>query len=183
MAYDFKPFDKKIAEIAERLGRELSGIRTGRAAPAILDGVMVESYGMHMPLNQVAHISIEDARTLRVAPWDMGNAKEVEKAITAANLGLSVGADERGVRVFFPELTSERRAALVKLAKERVEEARASLRVARDEVWSHIQKLERDGDMPEDDKFRAKDEMQKKVDAANQQFDDALARKEKEMTN
>ncbi|MDO8518431.1 MAG: ribosome recycling factor [bacterium] len=183
MAYDFKPFDKKIAEVVERLGRELSGVRTGRAAPAILDGIMVESYGTRMPLNQVANISIEDARTLRVAPWDMGNAKEVEKAITTANLGLSVGLDERGVRVFFPELTSERRVSLVKLAKERIEETRAALRVVRDEVWSHIQKLEREGTMPEDDKFRAKDEMQKKVDTANTLFDDALARKEKEMTN
>lgn len=181
MVYDFKPFDKKIAEVVERLAKELSGVRTGRAAPAILDGVMVESYGTRMPLNQVANISIEDARTLRVAPWDMGNVKEVERAITAANLGLSAGADERGVRVFFPELTSERRASLTKLARERIEEARASLRVARDEVWSHIQKLEREGAMPEDDKFRAKDDMQKKVDAANAGFDDALARKEKEL--
>src|SRR3989344_9301668 len=143
MAYDFKPFEKKIAEIVERLGKELSGVRTGRAAPAILDGVQVESYGTRLPLNQVANIAIEDARTLRVAPWDMGNVKEVERAITSANLGLSVGADERGVRVFFPELTQERRTALVKLAKERVEEARTALRVARDDVWSHIQKLER----------------------------------------
>lgn len=181
MAYDFKPFDKKIAEIVERLSKELSGIRTGRASPAILDGIMVESYGTKMPINQVANISIEDARTLRVSPWDTGNAKEVEKAIVAANLGLSVGADERGVRVAFPELTSERRASLVKLAKERIEEARASLRVARDEVWSHIQKLEREGTMPEDDKFRSKDEMQKKVDASNKLFDDALTRKEKEI--
>ena len=181
MAYDFKPFDKKIGEITERLGRELSGIRTGRAAPAILDGIMVESYGTRMPINQVANISIEDARTLRVAPWDMGNVKEIEKAVTLANLGLSVGADERGVRVAFPELTSERRTSLIKLAKERVEEARASVRVARDEVWSHIQKLEREGTMPEDDKFRSKDEMQKKVDTANTAYDDALARKEKEI--
>ena len=183
MAYDFKPFEKKIAEIVERLGKELSGVRTGRAAPAILDGVQVESYGTRLPLNQVANIAIEDARTLRVAPWDMGNVKEVERAITSANLGLSVGADERGVRVFFPELTQERRTALVKLAKERVEEARTALRVARDDVWSHIQKLEREGAMPEDDKFRAKDEMQKKVDVANAGFDDALVRKEKEMTS
>ena len=182
MVYDFKPFDKKIGEIAERLGRELSGIRTGHAALGVLDGVQVESYGTRMLLNQVANISIEDARTLRIAPWDMGNLKEVEKAITAANLGLSVSVDERGLRVFFPELTSERRTSLVKLAKERVEEARATLRVARDEVWSHIQKLERDGTMPEDDKFRSKDEMQKKVDAANAGFDSTLTRKEKEMT-
>lgn len=181
MAYDFKPFDARIKEISEHTTKELSGIRTGRAAPTILDGVQVESYGTRMPINQVANISIEDARTLRIVPWDASQAKEIEKAITNANLGISVGADEKGVRVFFPELTSERRASLVKLAKERVEESKTSLRVARDEVWSDIQKKERDGEMPEDDKFRYKDEMQKKVDAANKAFDEGLLRKEKEI--
>jgi ribosome recycling factor len=183
MAYDFKPFEKRIGEITERLGKELSGVRTGRAAPAILDGIQVESYGTRVPLNNVANIAIEDARTLRIAPWDMSQAKEIEKAITAANLGVSVGADERGVRVFFPELTGERRTALLKLAKERVEETRIALRTARDEVWGEIQSLEKEGLMPEDDKFRAKEDMQKRVDAANQKFDEALERKEKEIAS
>lgn len=163
------------------MAKELSGVRTGRAAPAILDGVQIESYGTRVPLNNVANIAIEDARTLRIAPWDMSQAKEIEKAITVANLGVSVGTDERGVRVFFPELTGERRVALLKLAKERVEEARIALRTARDEVWSDIQKLEKDGLMPEDDKFRAKEDMQKRVDDANQKFNEALERKEKEI--
>ncbi len=136
-----------------------------------------------MEISQVANISTEDARTLRIAPWDASNAKEIEKAIMAANLGLSVGSDERGVRVSFPELTSERRVQLLKLAKEKVEEIRTSLRSARDEVWSDIQKKEKEGTMPEDDKFRAKDEMQKRVDAANKKFDEALERKEKEMAS
>lgn len=183
MAYDFKPFEKRIAEIADRLGKELSGVRTGRATPAILDGIQVESYGTRMPLNQVANIAVEDARTLRVAPWDASVSKEIEKAITVANLGLSIGVDEKGVRVSFPELTSERRVGLLKLAKEKVEDSRTALRVARDEVWSDIQKLEREGAMPEDDKFRSKDEMQKRVDAANKAFDDMLVRKEKEISN
>ncbi|MCX6820196.1 MAG: ribosome recycling factor [Candidatus Adlerbacteria bacterium] len=182
MAYDFKPFDARIKEISEHVVLEMAGIRTGRAAPTILDGVQVESYGTRMPINQVANISIEDARTLRITPWDASQAKEIEKAIVQANLGISVGADEKGVRVFFPELTSERRTTLVKLAKERIEESKTSLRVARDEVWSDIQKKERDGEMPEDDKFRNKDEMQKKVDAANKAFDEVLARKEKEIS-
>jgi len=181
MAYDFKPFEKKIADITERLGKELSGVRTGRAAPAILDDIQVESYGSRMPISNVANISVEDARTLRIAPWDMSQAKEIEKAVTLANLGLSVGMDERGVRVFFPELTAERRAGLVKIAKEKVEETRTALRVVRDEVWSDIQKQEKDGVLTEDDKFRSKDDMQKRVDAANAVFDAALARKEKEI--
>ena len=181
MAYDFKPFDKKIVEITERLARELSGVRTGRATPAILDGIAVESYGTRMPLNKVANISVEDARTLRISPWDMSVAKEIEKAITVANLGLSVGSDEKGVRVFFPELTADRRVSLLRIAKEKVEDIRTQLRHERDDVWSDIQVKERDGEITEDDKFRHKDEMQKKVDAANKSFDEALARKEKEI--
>jgi ribosome recycling factor len=181
MLYDFKPFEKRIAEIVDRAGKELQGLRTGRAAPAILDGVQIESYGTRMPINQVANISVEDARTLRIAPWDASQIKEIEKAITLANLGVSAGSDEKGVRVFFPEPTADGRQKLIKLAKERVEESRIQLRVARDEVWSEIQKLETAGAMPEDDKFRAKDEMQKRVDAANVSFDELLARKEKEI--
>lgn len=183
MAYNFKPFDKRIAEIADHVGKELAGVRTGRAAPAILDGVMVESYGTRVPVNQIATVTTEDARTLRVVPWDMSNAKEIEKAVSQANLGLGVGMDERGVRVSFPELTSDRRAQLLKLAKEKVEEGRTSLRLAREDVWNEIQKQEKEKKMAEDDKFRAKEEMQKKVDATNKQFDEMLARKEKEISS
>lgn len=183
MNYDFKPFEKKLAEINDRLTKDFSAIRTGRANAAILDSVQVENYGTRMPINQVATITTEDPRTLRIAPWDVALGKEIEKAITQANLGLSVGMDERGVRVFFPEVTAERRAQLIKLAKEKMEEARAHVRSARDEVWSDIQKQEREGKMPEDDKFRAKDEMQKRVDATNAKFDEMLERKEKEITS
>ncbi len=183
MSYDFKPFEKQITDITERLSRELGSVRTGRATPAVLDGIQVESYGTRMPINQLANISVEDARSLRISPWDMNNAKDIEKAITVANLGLSVGADERGVRVFFPDLTSERRTELVKIAKEKIEEARIALRGARDHVWSDIQQLEREGAMPEDDKFRAKDDMQKRVDAANAKFDEMMVHKEKEISS
>ena len=183
MAYDFKPFEKRIKDIEERLGKELSGVRTGRATPAILDGIQVESYGSRMGISQVANISVEDARSLRITPFDPANAKEIEKAITQANLGLSVGADEKGVRVFFPELTSERRVTLLKVAKEKVEEIRTMLRAARDDVWSDIQAKEKAKEMSEDDKFRAKEDMQKRVDAANASFDAALERKEKEIAS
>ena len=181
MAYDFKPFEKRIKDIEERLGKELAGVRTGRATPAILDGIQVESYGTRMNIAQVATVAVSDSRSLQIVPFDSSLAKEIEKAITQANLGLSVGADERGVRVFFPELTAERRTTLVKVAKDKVEESRAALRQARDEVWSEIQRKEKDKAMSEDDKFRAKDDMQKRVDAANKAMDDALLRKEKEI--
>ncbi len=183
MAYDFKPFEKRIAEITDRLQKDLAGVRTGRATPAILDGILVESYGTRMPISNVATVSVEDARSLRITPWNVSDGKEIEKAIMVANLGLSVGADEKGVRVFFPELTSDRRTQLLKLAKEKLEDARTSLRQVRDDVWSDIQSQEKDKKMGEDDKFRAKDDMQKRVDAANKAFDDALARKEKEISS
>lgn len=183
MAYDFKPFEKRIKEIEERLAKELASVRTGRATPAILDGVMVESYGSRVPVNQVANIGVEDARSLRISPWDASMGKEIEKAIMQANLGVAVGADEKGVRVSFPELTSERRVSMVKLAKEKVEDVRQMLRAARDEVWNDIQAKEKAKEMTEDDKFRGKDDMQSRVDAANKRFDEALERKEKEIAS
>lgn len=183
MAYDFKPFEKRIKEIDERLAKELSAVRTGRATPAVLDGIQVESYGSRMGISQVATVSVEDARSLRITPFDPSSIKEIEKAITVANLGLSAGSDERGVRVFFPELTSERRVTLLKVAKEKVEEIRQMLRAARDEVWNDIQAKEKAKEMSEDDKFRSKEEMQKRVDAANAAFDAALERKEKEIAS
>lgn len=179
--YDFKKFEGRIKEILEHAGKEMGGVRTGRAAPAILDGVMVESYGTRMPISQVASIAVSDSRSLYITPYDASLAKEIEKAITVANLGVGVGSDERGVRVSFPDLTAERRAQMVKLAKEKIEESRASLRKARDEVWSDIQAKEKAGEMSEDDKYRAKDEMEKRVKAAGAQFDEMLERKEKEI--
>jgi len=182
MAYDFKPLDEKLQKAEEHLKRELSGIRTGRANAGILDVITVESYGSRLPINNVATIGVEDARTLRIKPFDPSMTKEIEKELTHANLGLSLSIDDMGLRIVFPELTGERRIALVKLAKEKVEEARILIRQARDDVWSDIQKQERDSAISEDDKFRFKDEMQKKVDATNTRFDEALDRKEKEIT-
>ncbi len=181
MVYSFGFFEERIKNIEAHLIEEFSGIRTGRATPAVLDGVVVESYGTRVPISQIASISIEDARTLRIVPWDHSQDKEIEKAIIAANLGLSVSTDDKGLRIFFPELTAERRQSFIKLAKARLEESRASLRSARDDVWSDIQKQEHDKEMSEDDKFRSKEDMQKRVDAANQNFDAIFARKEKEI--
>lgn len=181
MAYDFTPLKKKITETEDWLKREFTGVRTGRASPAILDNVRVESYGSKLPINQVGTIGIEDARTIRVSPWDTTQIKEVEKAITAANLGVSVSVDERGVRVSFPELTSERRESLIKIAKAKLEDARIALRGARDEVWNDIQRKEKDGEMSEDDKFRGKDDMQKLIDGGNKSLEELLKKKELEI--
>jgi ribosome recycling factor len=181
--YDFKPFDQKVAAAKEWLAKEYKGLRTGRAAPGILDSVMVSAYGSLMPLKQVGNVSVEDARTLRISAYDASILKDIEKAISGANLGVGTAADGASIRVSFPELTSERREQLVKFAKQKLEEARTSIRLARDESWKEIQEREREGTLTEDDKFFLKDELQKRVDAANEDLEKSFEAKETEMSS
>jgi len=181
MNYDFKALDKKLAAAKEWLTREYQGVRTGRAAPAILDGISVSAYGSMMPLKQVANVGIEDARTLRVSAYDASILKDIEHAIAQADLGVGTSSDGTSVRVSFPELSTERRAQLVKLAKGKLEEARTTVRVARDEAWKEIQSREKEGTLTEDDKFSLKEEMQKKIDASNEELEKAFEKKEEEM--
>jgi ribosome recycling factor len=183
MNYDFNPLKKKAKDIEEWLKKELSQIRTGRATPALLDGIGVEAYGSKTPLHQLGNITIEDSRTLRVNVWDTGQIKAVEKAIGVANLGVSVAVDDRGVRVSFPELTAERRTQIIKIVKERLEQARVSVRKLRDEVWNDIQKKEKEGGMSEDEKFRFKDQMEKLIQETTKQLDAQLEKKEKEVSS
>lgn len=182
MLYDFTKLKNKIKETEDWMKKEYTGIRTGMASPQLLDSVIVESYGQRMPLNQVGSVSVSDAKSLLVTPWDATQVKAVEKAITVANLGVSLKTDEKGVRVFFPDLTSERREMLLKLAKEKLEQAKVTLRGVRDEVVKDIEAKEKLGGMGEDDKFRFKAEMQKLVDAGNKNLEDIFAKKNKEIT-
>jgi ribosome recycling factor len=181
--YDFKPFDTKIEAAKEWLAKEYRGLRTGRAAPAILDSVMVSAYGSMMPLKQVGNVSTEDARTLRVSAYDAGVIKDIERAISAANLGVGTSSDGSTVRVTFPELSTERREQLIKVAKGKLEEARTAARIARDESWKEIQEREREGTLTEDDKFSLKDELQKRIDKANDELEKAFDSKETEMSS
>jgi ribosome recycling factor len=183
MAYDFSQLEKGIAGAKEWLGREYKGLRTGRATPAILDSVQVSVYGSMQPIKHVATVSVEDARTLRIQPFDPSVVKDIERAIAAADLGLGMVPDQSGIRVTFPDLTTERRNELIKVAKGKLEDARARIRAARDECWKDIQEQEKMGGMGEDEKFRLKDEMQKKVDAGNEALEAAFETKEKEMTS
>lgn len=183
MAYDFSNLKQKVTDTEEWLKKEFQGIRTGRATPALLDSIQVESYGARVPLNQVGNVGVEDARTLRVSIWNAEQIKSVEKAITDANLGVGVSSDEKGVRVTFPELTSERRETLIKLSKDKLEEARVSLRNERDNIWNDIQKQEKGGDISEDEKFLHKDEMQKLIDEGNKALDELGRKKEEEIKN
>ncbi|MBX4198218.1 ribosome recycling factor [Candidatus Parcubacteria bacterium] len=181
MNYDFGTLKKKVKDLEEWLKKEQTQIRTGRATPALLDGITVDAYGSPMPLNQLGSLSNEDPRTLRVTLWDLSQLKQAEKAIVAANLGVAVAVDDKGIRVSFPELTSERRQMVIKLAKEKLEQARITLRKIREDVWADIQTKEKEGGMGEDDKFRFKEEMEKHIKDANNILDDLHERKEKEI--
>ena len=182
MQYDFTKLKNKIKETEDWMKKEYTAIRTGMASPQLLDGIQVESYGQRMPLNQVGSVSVADAKSLLVTPWDASQVKAVEKAITVADLGVSLKTDEKGVRVFFPELTSERRELLMKLAKEKQEQAKITLRGVRDEVVKDIDAKEKEGGMGEDEKFRFKAEMQKLVDGGNAAMEAVFVKKEKEIT-
>lgn len=181
MAYNFSSFKQNIKDLEEWLKREFTTIRTGRATPAILDGVKVEAYGSDMSVTQLANISIEDARSLRITPWDMSQVKAIEKGITASDLGLSISVDDKGVRVLFPELTSDRRTALIKIAKQKLEDARITLRAEREKVIKDVDSQEKLGKISEDEKFRTKAELQKMVDDAGRVLEEALTKKEKEI--
>lgn len=177
MTYDLKNLKGEIEETQQWLSQELAALRTGRATPALLDGVELEVYGSRMKLNQTASIAVQDARTLYVTPYDVEQVKPIEKAISVADLGVSVGSDERGVRVTFPELTAERRGQLVKLLKGKLEDARVTLKQKRSDAIKEMEKEE----MGEDDQKRAKDDIQKAVDEGNKALDEIASTKEKEL--
>ncbi len=172
---------KKLTGVEEWLQKEYAGIRTGQANPGLLDSVRVESYGTFVVLQQVGSVSIEDARTLRLSLWDTSQVKAVEKALLEADLGVSVVADSSGVRVIFPELTSERRVQLLKLAKSKLEDARVSVKAIRDEAMKELERLFKASEISEDDKFSGKEKIQKSIDDCNAKLESLCTRKEKEL--
>ena len=182
MAYNFSPFKEEIDKIEEWLKKEFSSIRTGQATPALLDSVSVDSFGSKSLISHVASVNTENARTLRIGPWDKSLIKEIEKAITAANLGVSVSVDDAGIRVHFPELTVERREILKKTLKEKLEKSKVSVRAEREGVVNDLQAQEKEGEMSEDEKFRYRDELQKLVDDAISKFETYADKKEVEIS-
>jgi ribosome recycling factor len=183
MAYNFSTFNQKIKDTQDWFIKELSNIRTGRASTAFLDGVKVDSYGSSMGINALATVSNEDARTLRISPWDSSQTQAIEKAINVANLGVSVVVDGTGMRVIFPELTGERRLQLVKVAKEKLEDAKVALRRERGEVSDDLNSQKKEGLMSEDEMMRAKTEMEKMVQEGTRKFEELFAKKEQEITS
>jgi len=172
---------QRLTEVQNWLQGEFAGIRTGQATPALLDSIKVESYGSFLPLNQVGSVGIEDARTLRISPWDTSQVAAIERSIQEADLGVSVMSDSAGVRVVFPELTVERRAQLQKLAKSKLEEARIRVRGVRDDAMKETDKSFKDGDISEDERFARKEKLQKQVDEANRSLEALFDRKDTEL--
>lgn len=177
--YSLDSFKQEAKEAQEWLSKEYSQIHTGRANPALLDGVMVEAYGSMGPLKNSASISIEDPKTLRVIPWDKSLNKGIEKSLHESNLGFSIVLDDAGVRVIIPALTTETRQKLVKIAKERFEDARITIRKARESILSNL----KEEGLPEDTLTRAKEEVQKLVDIANDTLEALFKKKETEILN
>jgi len=171
----------KMEKALEANARELSGIRTGRATISLLDGVTVDYYGTKSPINQVASISIPEARLMIVQPWDKSLLGEIERAILKADLGLNVNSDGNVVRLTVPELTEERRKDMVKLAKKIVEEGRVAIRNIRREANESLKKMEKSGDLPEDDSRREQAEVQELTDEYIKKIDEMFNIKEKEI--
>lgn len=172
----------KLKEVREWLEKEYVGIRTGQATPALLDSIKVESYGSFMNLNQVGSVGVEDARTLRISVWDKQAVASIERAIREADLGVSTASDSDGVRVIFPELTSERRVQLLKLAKAKLEDARIAVRNVRDESMKLIDKQQKDGDISEDERYAAKDSVQQQIETINRTLEGLFTQKETELS-
>lgn len=181
MQYNFSNFKTELKKVEEFLGKEYTQLNIGRASPMVLDGVSIESYGSYVPLKNVASVSIEDPKTLRIAPWDKSQVKAIEKAILSSNLGLSVATDDLGIRVIFPQLTTETRTTLIKVLKEKLEESRIVVRRLRETVLGDIEVKEKESKMTEDEKFRAKEELQKIINETNSNLEATFEKKEREV--
>ncbi len=181
MAYNFSKLDGTIKETDEWLTREYTGVRTGRATPSILDVIKPDAYGTRSPVSQLANISVEDARSLRVIPWDKSLTKSIEKAINDADIGVGVSTDDIGLRVTFPELTAERRTMLQRLAREKLETAKVTLRGHRTDALKELDAAEKEGGMGKDDLARLKEEVQKKIDKGGEGLEAQAKRKETEI--
>lgn len=180
-AYDLNELKRRMQGAVQTLKQELSGLRTGRASPSLLDHVQAEAYGSNMPLNQIATISVPEPRLLSVQVWDKTLVHAVEKAIAAANLGLNPATEGQVLRLRLPELNEERRRELAKIAHKYAEAARVAVRHVRRDGLDMLKKMEKDHKISEDDHERMSGEVQKATDATIAEVDQSLAAKEKEI--
>jgi len=173
--------EENMKKVISSCMREFSTVRTGRASPAIVEGIHVDYYGTPTMLKQLANISIPDARLIVIQPWDISAIGEIEKAIIASNLGITPNNDGKLIRLAVPALSKERREELAKLVKKMAEESRVSLRTIRRDANESVNKLEDDKAISEDDKFKSQDTIQKLTDKYIAEIDKVLAEKEKEI--
>ena len=174
--------EEKMRKSIEAVTREFGEIRTGRASPTMVEGLHVDYYGTPTMLKQMASISVPDAHLLAIQPWDVTAIPEIEKAIAKSNLGVTPSNDGKVIRISVPQLSKERRLELVKVVHKMAEEGKISLRTVRRDAKEHIEKLEKDKIVSEDEKFKGIEELQKLVDKYIGKVDEILKSKEKEVT-
>lgn len=162
------------------VSQKLISIKTGRANPALVENTLVEVYGSKMPVKQLASISVMGAKKLRVEPWDKSYIEPIAKAIQT-NTALSPATDSTGVSITMPDLTEDVRKDMIRTVSQIDDSAKKTVRKYRDEAWSDIQKMQKEGAISEDDKFRAKDELQKVVDTYNRKIDELIINKKREL--
>ncbi|MBX9683971.1 MAG: ribosome recycling factor [Hyphomicrobium sp.] len=179
--HDIKDIETRMRASIDALKREFSGLRTGRASANLLDPVQVMVYGSRMPLNQVATVSVPEARMISVQVWDRSNVMSVDKGIREANLGLNPIIDGQVLRLPIPSLTSDRRQELVKLAHKYAEQSKVAIRNVRREAMDVLKKLEKDGKMSQDDHRGQTEKVQELTDRLIKDVDMTLATKEIEI--
>jgi len=173
--------ESRMLKSIEALGHNFNKIRTGRAHPSLLDGIRVEYYGSESPLNQVANINIEDARTLSLQVWDRSMIQVVEKAIMKSDLGLNPATAGEVIRIPMPMLTEETRKGYIKQARAEAESARVSVRNARRDAMSMLKDMVKEKEISEDDERRGQDDVQKLTDKMIKRVDELLAAKEADL--
>lgn len=178
---DTGELERRMSAALDVLGKELSGLRTGRASVNLVEPIRVDAYGQMVPMNQVGTISTPEARLLTIQVWDKGLLKAVEKAIVNANLGLNPAADGQTIRIPLPALTEERRQELTKVAAQYAEAARVSVRNIRRDGMEHLKTLEKNKEISEDDHHRQNQDIQKLTDQWIKKIDDTLAAKQKDI--
>jgi ribosome recycling factor len=178
---DIDGIQRRMTGALEALKQEFAGLRTGRASVSLLDPISVDAYGSQMPLNQLAHVNVPEPRLLTVQVWDKGMVKAVEKAIQTSGLGLNPAVDGQLIRVPIPELNEERRQELTKIASKYTEQARVAVRNVRRDGLETLKKMEKDGEMSQDEQRAWSDEIQKMTDVMVDQIDEMASAKEEEI--
>ena len=178
---DYTSIEEKMEKTISVFSENLAEVRAGRANPAILNKVKIDYYGTPTPINQVAGISVPEARLIVIQPWDLSILKEIERAILASDIGINPNNDGKVIRLAFPELNEERRKELVKDVKKMAEEAKVAIRSIRRDGIDEFKKKQKDSEITEDELHTAEEQIQKITDKKIEEIDAILANKEKEI--